>query len=123
MALINEIAINVIPRYSDFVVSFPALTRNGVAVDFNTVGGWRLVIASGMDLTPTVIKMNGSGHVATNAAFTIATGTRTVTVAVSSVELGHRVGTYFVNLYAETSGTRVGINQMYFYIQNQVPPS
>ena len=122
MAL-SESLIHTIPSQSDFSVAFSGITKNGVNLDFGLVGQWRFVLASGIGLTPTVIKINPTGNLVTHAAYTISTGTRVVTVFVSGVEISNYVGDLYTQLYAETSGNRITHLSQYFTTTVVVPPS
>lgn len=121
MAL-NEMGINLVPQYCDFNVVFRNITKDGSALNFNTVANWVFVLASSVQDSPVIYKTcNASGtsgpHV---SSFIVDTTNRTVTVSVEpsgSNSLNNGFGTYFTALYAETSGKFLGHLQKYLTIQ------
>jgi hypothetical protein len=117
----TELGTNLVPQYTNFNVKFSNITRDGSGFAFNTVGAWIFGMASGFTGgVPNVIK--ASTGVA-SGDFTIDSVGKNVTVAVRANELSHAKGTFYVALWADTSGNRITHNQKYINIFEQLRPS
>ena len=92
-----------------------------------TVGSWQFVLATGVGLYPTVIKINHTGYLSTHPAFTVTTGisnsVRAVTVFVSGTEINNFQGDLYTNLYSFTSGNKITHLAQYFTLVDTIQPS
>jgi hypothetical protein len=110
---------NIVPEHSDFNVVFSSITKDSTALTFSTVGLWRFAIGSDIDGAPLLHfdSVNNSG------LFTISSGTRTVSVFISSTGFqasGGTDGRYYVALWAETSGSPITHEQKTIMIEKQL---
>lgn len=118
----TELGSNLIPQYTDFNIRFSNITRDGSGFAFNTVGAWIFGMASGFTgSTPNIIK-SSTGTVS-SGDFTIDSVGKNVTVSVRASELNYNKGTFYVALWADTSGNRITHNQKYINIFQQLRPT
>jgi hypothetical protein len=109
----------VIPQHSDFQIIFGPVTLNGGSFYFPTVTEWKFSIGPDLDGEPLFRKSN-----LTHAAdFTIDPTGKTVAVKILSTGFeasGGSHGTYYVALYALSSGNLMTHQQTSIVIQNQI---
>lgn len=115
----DELGLNIIPRYTDFSIEFVPITLNSEILPFTGVGKWIFSMGSDINAVPSIVK-NSAG---TPADFIINTGTYSVTVRVRANEISNGYGTYYVGIFAETSGAITGHTSKFITIDRNIRPT
>ena len=116
-----EIGSNFIPQNTNFRIRFEPVTRDGSTFAFSSVGAWIFALSPSFTGTPLILK--SSTGTLSSGDFTIVSPSSSVSVLVRASELSNGFGTYYINLYADTSGSRITHLQKSITVQQSLSTS
>lgn len=119
----SEIALNIIPQYSNFIVEFDNITIDGTPITMSSVTAWIFALGYKPTKTSTTPLLVKTSTGTSSGDFVINNVLRQVKVTVRASELSNVNGEFAVALFRDSSGSRISHEQKYFTIQPQLQPS